>query len=404
MFNEITQYWAGLQDNDKGVLDAIRYDHQEKKFHVTFKGLKIRDPEFVDNGYLLISRYSKKQQQCIVELFSLETQKVLHTWTPDIDAIIERCPELKGHTQRMIGKGAAAFSKNTYQCRHPLLLEGGDLLIQCVDGPLTRIDTEGNIEWQINRGFHHSLEKTKDGHFMGCIVVEPQVVQTPLDVRDDGFAIISNEGEILEEFSVMEIFIKNGLGGLIYGVGDFEYDRIHLNDAHPVVRQSDYADVGDVMLSCVSLSTIALYRPSTGKVIWAYTGPWEGQHDVNDLGDGTFSVFANNLINTGSSAAEKVYLEHSGLYIYNPSSGELSAPYRDMMQKLKVRSITEGRLRILGNGDAFVEETNKGRLLRISPTKVRWEYVNAVTDHSIGALHWCRYLRHDDVDTSWIKE
>ncbi len=48
------------------------------------------------------------------------------------------------------------------------------------------------------------------------------------------------------------------------------------------------------------------------------------------------------------------------------------------MKDLNVGTPTEGLSERLDNGDVFVEETNRGRILRIGPNQVKWELVSRV--------------------------
>lgn len=71
------------------------------------------------------------------------------------------------------------------------------------------------------------------------------------------------------------------------------------------------------------------------------------------------------------------------------------------MAREKIRTFSEGKLDILANGDAFIEEQNFARLLRISKDQVRWEYVNEISDDTVGELHWSHYIPRDDLDLKW---
>jgi len=73
------------------------------------------------------------------------------------------------------------------------------------------------------------------------------------------------------------------------------------------------------------------------------------------------------------------------------------------MAKENIKTVTEGLVTILENGDAFIEQQNYGRLLRISPDQVRWEYVNKISADTVGELHWSRYIAADDIDLRWMK-
>ena len=68
------------------------------------------------------------------------------------------------------------------------------------------------------------------------------------------------------------------------------------------------------------------------------------------------------------------------------------------MTKEEIASKTQGRSKVLPNGDVYIEQTDKVRILRISKDKVRWEYVNAVSEDTVGALHWSRYMSSNEID------
>ncbi len=95
--------------------------------------------------------------------------------------------------------------------------------------------------------------------------------------------------------------------------------------------------------------------------------------------------------------------DKSDIYIYDPSTDTVTQPYSSVMQRERIASLTQGRSRVLANGDAYVEQTDSARMLRLSETGVRWEYVNAVSENTVGALHWSRYLSDSEVDLSWLE-
>ncbi len=168
-----------------------------------------------------------------------------------------------------------------------------------------------------------------------------------------------------------------------------ERNRIHLNDAK-LARD----DPNEMLLSIRNLSSIASVDRAAGKINWLKTGPWVNQHDVTKLNDGLVSVFGNNF---SRGAWKFVPPGRSEIYLYAPESDRVTAPYAPVLRQVNMHTEYEGRVRILDNGDAFIEETNRHRLLRVSPDKVRWEYVNGITDDTTGALHWTRYLENDRI-------
>lgn len=391
-FYEIMDFLAFNEGLEKNLLtDKIMLGHQEKKTKYNFSGLQYRDKNFRDDGYILISRYSKIHRQVIIELLSIEQNIILFTWIPPLKEIFKITPEFNtGHNTRM-----------AYRAQNPLLLPQGDIVFSSGEGPLVRMGPCGEIRWAISRHFHHSIELDSQGRLVVPIVVYPKKADTVLPVRDDGFAIVSLDGKILEEYSVANIFISNGLKTLIYGIGIFEEDRIHLNDAQPIKAAINEAQIGDIVLSARNLSTIVLFRPSSGKLIWHKTGPWLNQHDVNQLDDGRYSVFGNDNVRNNQWTGPLVSKKESGIYLYDPITNEVSFPYKNIMKQYEIWSCTSGRASILKNGDVFIEQSDTQRLLRTSHDKLRWEYVNGVTPETVGAIHWSRYIPKNEVDLLW---
>lgn len=388
--NKVYKFLIFDEGAQNTLFDKIIFDHQERRSNYNFSGLQYRDNHFIDDGYLLISRYSKIHEQVIIELLSLEKNEILYVWIPPLDDIFERTPKfIEGSNTHM-----------AYRAQHPLLLPDGDVVFTSGEGPLVRMTACGELKWVIPRHFHHSIELDSNGNLVVPIVVDPKKAKTAIPIRDDGFAVVSLDGKILKEYSVTDILLRNGMQGIVYGVGHFEYDRIHLNDAQPILSDNNEAQRGDIALSIRHLSTVALFRPSTGKLVWSKTGPWLNQHDINQLTDGKYSIFGNDIIRH-KKKRNLIVEKQSEIYICNSVTGEISTPYSKVMGEYEIYSPTAGRSRILSNGDAFIEQSDTSRLLRISRNKIRWEYVNITAPRIVGALHWTRYIPASEANFSW---
>ncbi len=94
----------------------------------------------------------------------------------------------------------------------------------------------------------------------------------------------------------------------------------------------------------------------------------------------------------------------SDIYLYNPTTNTVRTPYTEMFKKLKMYTPTQGRSRILPNGDVYVEETDYCRLLRLAQDRVRWIFVNTITEKTVGSVHWVRYYNPEEIDLSWLKQ
>ncbi len=391
VYGEVHAYFTFKDGPPKSVKEKIILDLQERATQFDFAGFQLRDPTFHDTGYLLISRYSKKDRQVIVELFSIANNEILHTWVPPLAEIFKE--------SKVENIGANTIKE--YRAQHPLLLKDGGLVFTSGEGPMVRINACGDLTWVNDRHFHHSIELDHDGNIVVPIVMESRNPVTVLPIRDDGFAIVSLDGKIKKEHSITDILLKNGYRALIYGVGRFETDRIHLNDAQPILNELNGAKIGDIALSIRHLSTVLLVQPQTGKIRWLKTGPWLSQHDVNQLDDGRYSILGNDIIRKQDNSQVFVEEDMSNIYMFDAMDGSIILPYSQIMAEQKIATGSSGRLKILANGDAYMEESDKSRVMRISKNKVRWEYVNSISPDTVGAVHWTRYISEQEIDLKW---
>jgi hypothetical protein len=288
---------------------------------------------------------------------------------------------------------------------HPLILNDGGIVFN-VGGPLFKINACSKIEWKIDGVFHHSIERDPEGNFWVPSVIEPSSYDTVkfVNYRDDAIAKVSSRGEVLFKKSVSKILEENGYRGLLFGAGPYDDDAIHLNEIKPAFYSTRYWKRGDLLLSLRHRSTVFIYRPSTNKIIWLKTGPWLNQHDADFIGQSKISVFGNDVLSYMSKPfigamrdINQLFDRHNNIYLFDFADGKISTPYSDVLKQLDVRTLTNGRQDILDNGDVFVEETNYGRILRLSPKKVIWEFTVKIDDATTGALNWSRFLTKDEV-------
>ncbi len=369
-----------LDINSKRIREKII----DKKFY--------NKDNFVDNGYLLVSGYNLNKGTSIVTLFSIKNKKVLHTWEPPIKKIHEETPNFI--TEYNL--------KKNYRMQHPLLINNGDLIFSSGEGPLVKIDKCSNYIWSVNRHFHHSIEKYNDKTIIAPIVLKDNL-NKKYPILNHGFALVNMaDGKIINEFSIIKILEDNKEIGLLYGVGEFEYDRIHLNDAEAIKETDNYVKKGDIMLSSKHLSTVMLFRPSNNTIVWLKTGPWLNQHDIDYLGQGNFSIFGNDTFRYNEIETYDVFLNnHNKIYIYNSKNKNTYTIFNETM--IDIKTPTQGLHEILDNGDVFIEDTDNFRLLRISKNKKRWEYYNYLGNDKIGSIHWSRYL-DENYNFDWISE
>lgn len=353
-----------------------------------------------DEVYLLLSRHDGDLQQGVIELVDLRNFSTVHAWNPDIDSINELVP--KRDEFEFLPRDSADRRK---LIKHPLLLDDGGLVFGW-EYPLTKINMCSELEFlNTSEMFHHSIEADSDGSLWAAAYLYPSKLPvnyvgtgTPLyeGFRDDAIIKLSSNGEILYKKSVSEIFMENGLGYLLFSIGDmgFTRDPIHLNDIQPVSKNGKYWNKGDVFLSLRHQSMIVLYRPTQNKIVWIGTGPFYHQHDIDILDEETISVFNNNSVDliTGDQV-----LGNNEIITYNFASNKYSQIFGEALKKYDVRTITEGQAEVLPSGEAIVEETNYGRTLMFNNNgRLKWTHVNRAINGNVYVVSWSRLLHTED--------
>jgi len=361
----------------------------------------------LNESFLLLSKYDGDLKEGLIELIDLTNFKVLHTWNPDIDEFnksIKKIDEFKN-----LNRDSNNLRQLLY---HPQLTSDGGLLFN--SGPLRKIDACSNLLFQNQKDhYHHSLETDIDGNIWVPSQIYPQslpIEKVGRKVKDDGgyqddaIVKLSSEGEILFEKSVSQIFIDNGLEHLLFSVGDrkFTVDPIHLNDIQPVDFDGNYWNKGDVFLSMRHQSMVLLYRPLTNKIIWKGTGPFFHQHDVNILNDHKISLFNNN--SKDFVGDNNITDGHNEVITYDFKTNQYSYYLNESLKKNDVRTVTQGRSNILGNGDLYIEESNYGRTLYFNADgSLRWTHINRAKNGKVYTVSWSRIL-YDEKDLQMVNK
>ena len=384
-FGETVLYIAEFPSN---VQDVLEMGPSEQYISQTrFRNLdgfkkdgKLPAGVLADEGYLLLSSYNANKEQATVQLIQINTQKTLHEWVPDIDLLNE--------LNILSEKYSADFTTTSnFRLMHPLPVNGTRLVFNNSSG-LYGMNLCGENDMFVDGTFHHSNELDHEGNIWVPSVKYPHSFERLSEFRDDAIAKISPSGDVLFTKSVAEILVENGYQGLFATSNDD--DPIHINDIQPALSDSNFWRKGDLLMSLRNPSTVLLYRPSTNKVLWLKTGPWMNQHDISFVDDHTISVFGNNVIDNRGTI--RLFYGQNSVYFYDFKTNEVSEPYREIMKEMEVKTITEGLGTPLSGGDLFIDESNEGRILRVSADEVKWEFVRRIDEESLAMSSWSRYL------------
>jgi Arylsulfotransferase (ASST) len=344
------------------------------------------------DDFLLLSRFDPSAQRFVAEIIDLKQGQMVHRFAPLPSAISVDGP-LRDWITKIDPKVAAMSSR----MMHPFLTNDGGIVFQNA-GPLFAVDPCGNVKWSLGGRFHHSIEVDADGDFwVPFTLSHSNESHVSGGFLEDALAEVSPSGKLKKKISVANILESNNLSYLFYN-RPYSDDPFHLNDIQPVLTDSKFWAVGDVFLSFKFLSTIMLYRPSENRVIWWKQGPWMLQHDVNIIDDHRISVFDNHA----RSGPDDVHVvDGDDLVVYDFQTGLVSRPFTAAFKRNLIRTPSQGRGRILEDGDIFVEETIQGRILKMdSRGVVKWQYISADKDLSRLMLGWSRFLPSKDHKTA----
>ena len=386
LVNKIVKEFMGKGD---GPLLLIRKKEVEKDSWTR------KFPFAGDDGYLLLSGVIPGKVESVVQLIRISDGSVIAKWKPDWSAVNDLITDKKYGVKR---------DSELLHATHPLLLENGDLIFNTNNALVRLALCKSSPTWVLDNVFHHSNEMDIDGQSIWV----PSVYEGYFSnnsflkekLRDDSLARVSLDGKILENHSFSKVLMDNGLREFLLGRagGKINEDPVHINQISIAQQNGKFWKRGDLLISARHLSSIFLYRPSTGKIIWYQLGPWMNQHSVRFVDDHKISIFDNNVF--GGAEPTQPFVNPDSVnrvFIYDFISKQATQPYVKQLTATRPITLTQGRAQVLPDGGLFVEETNFGRHLRFSKDGLMWSRVNDYDDQSIGAVSWSRYLTQDEV-------
>jgi hypothetical protein len=348
-----------------------------------------------DDGYLLLSGLSKEENQSIVQLIRIADGEVIAKWIPDWSYIHRHTTE-----HRFAPKGGP----RNYRAFHPLLLSDGSIIFNTFGALVRQPLCSSKPSWVLDYPHHHSIELSPTGKSVwvpsqtALFTTENPTLKKLL--RDDSLSEVSLDGRVLQNLSFSKILTNNNMTAHMLGSAgpSLNLDPIHINQITPASSNGPYWQRGDLLISARHTSTIYLYRPATGKIIWYQQGPWLNQHSAYFFNGDGITVLGNDVYGR-KLPLQFIYKEgHNQIYLYNFKTGETDKFESDEYSIAKPMTITEGRSRVLKDKSIFIEETNNGRLLRFNPSgQLWWSYINTYNDDYLGTVSWSRYLTREEL-------
>jgi outer membrane protein assembly factor BamB len=222
-------------------------------------------------------------------------------------------------------------------------------------------------------------------------------------LRDDSLSEVSLEGKVIQNLSFSQILADNNMTSHMLGSTGFTYnlDPIHINQITPAHEDGPHWQRNDLLISARHTSTIYLYRPSTGKIIWYQQGPWLNQHSAHFVNQHTIAVYGNNVYGNKLIRPFAYKNENNEVYLHDFKKSTTSRIHSIIMYILKPATVSQGRVRVLPDNSVFVEETDNARLFKLNGSgQLIWSYINNYDDANLGIVSWSRYLTAKEIDAT----
>ena len=339
------------------------------------------------DGYWLMSWFDAERRRSIIDMVRLSDGTVVHSWAPDYGAMLAKASQTSQIAELV------NWNNGKFKVYVPALQSDGTVLVKSKYTPLMAVDGCGGEVWtQDDLMFHHSTEPDGTGGWWVASVVEPTRVEgVSRRFQDDGLTHVAANGAIIETISLTEVMLRQGMAHLVFQVGDYDDDPLHLNDIQPVLADGPYWKAGDLFLSLRHRSLVMLYRPSTDEIVWMQQGPWRGQHDIDILDDHTIAIFDNRgqSKTNGAGTVDGT----SEVVTYDFATGTVSHPWQSAMAREQVVAAYEGLYSYLPTGEMVIEDHNSGRILFLAADGSKLgQFINRNPDGKVYEIGWGHYV------------
>jgi len=271
-----------------------------------------------------------------------------------------------------------------------VLTEGGDVLvIHRLPGDtaeesfrarrVLKLGWDGELLWNADIAAHHDLDLLPDGR-VAVLTYRHRLIPSidpTIPVRDHYVAILSAEGELLEEVSITDILEASPDAFRFRSrrprehEGSMEIDSIHSNSIEwmrndSLASQHPFYAPTNFLLCSRNQNSIAIIDWSSKRAVWSWgQGTLSGPHDATVLPSGNILVFDNGLNRRYSRVLE-----------VDPRTDEIVWSYSAAEPKSFFTS-HRGASQRLANGNTLITDSAGGRAFEVtSAGRVVWSYLN----------------------------
>lgn len=325
------------------MLETIGYLEAEEKAEDR-SGVTIHDPARAAKGRnLIVSAHAR-------EIIEIDMKgEVLRTWTLP-----------RAHTQ----------PKDPTGFRRAFPTADGGMLAILEGHAMVRFRPDGEVAWRVDEHNHHDLVQLPDGGIIGLTRkarIIPALSKDEL-VVEDRVTWFSSEGKVLRHVSLLQALHRSPWWSIYeqseHKTGDvFHTNSVKLLDGAAAAIDPAFK-AGNVLVSLLYPSTIAVLEPEEGKIVWTLSGKeFRHQHDAELLPDHRLQVFDN--------LGPRPY---SAVRIYDLATREQVWSYTgDADHPFFTKNC--GSAELLPNGDRLIVESNRGRAFELAPDNtIVWEW------------------------------
>ncbi len=295
------------------------------------------------------------------------------------------------------------LSEGTEFWRRAHVYANGDLLAIFEGFGLIKIDRNSKLLWASPLRAHHDLEVTPEGDIFVLTRRGHMIPRLDPDkpVLEDFVSVLDADGhekrrvsllEALEESAWSHLWTTGGQRAL----GDiFHTNSVALLDGRLAERLPAFRR-GNVLVSMLVPSLIAVVDMEAERVVWALRGGFEKQHDPKVLANGRMLLFDNRGLG-GHSRVLEFDPEHPDDLVWSYVGSEQTPFF----------SFTCGAAERLPNGNTLVSESDAGRAFEVTPGgEIVWEFLNphrAGEDGELVATLFELVRLPPDFSTDWAR-
>lgn len=284
--------------------------------------------------------------------------EVMHTWS-------------KPYREVFPDRPSRNFESTGAWRRVALRPEDGHLLAIYEGLGIVHLDADSNIVWASANRAHHDARWRPDGGVLTLTrVLHAGEGPQGAPLYEDFVTELEPDGRERRRVSVLGALRASAFADLLKRAPTDSGDLLHTNAVFPLADATrDPAGgvgPGRVLLSMRHLDAIAVLNLNQRRMVWASTGAFERQHDVQISRSGHLMMFDNRGGQGGTSRALSL-----SLWDLKPV-WSWGGPAR-----LPLLSPVLGAVAELPNGNVLVTESARGHAVEVTPQgEAVWEFLN----------------------------